>query len=297
MTILAPRLIDFLGAGSPTAGAMLGWPVEFLQQVEVDLNALRAGQPITPEAREAYRAHGLVDAEGRLTIPGRRLAYNIFEHNQQSVDPQLKAFLDRAELGHGAKVLDIGCASGQTLRVVAGREPTECIGVDMALESLALGRRLSDLEGREITFIHCSGHALPFRDHHFSHVISRGALNYMHQETGLKEIVRVLQPGGFLFLRYEALRHDIAKVLHAAGFRDFVCRTRDLGIGVVLALTGWQREPWRFLGGGRTFVSPRRLAKVLRRGGMETILIEPATQCPIFLGRPTQTSLLVRRLS
>ena len=44
-------------------------------------------------------------------------------------------------------------------------------------------------------------HALPFRDNSFDLVISRGSIFFWRdQSTALREIVRVLKPGGYAFI-------------------------------------------------------------------------------------------------
>lgn len=89
-------------------------------------------------------------------------------------------------------VLDVGCGAGQTLIACEISPTTFTCGVDIDQEALALGRRLS----QRIAFVRASAERLPFSDGSFDVVISRVSLPYMRLPVALREIARVLRPGG-----------------------------------------------------------------------------------------------------
>src|SRR5262245_5979116 len=108
-----------------------------------------------------------------------------------------RTVLQRAQIGNASRVLDVGCGAGHTLRVVEGMNPTaQLIGVDPDEEACRMGRG----ENGRICFIKAEGERLPLADGSVDFAICRVALNYMHQATALRELVRVLAPGGKLVL-------------------------------------------------------------------------------------------------
>lgn len=93
-------------------------------------------------------------------------------------------------------VLDIGCGAGQTL--IASRLAGDVLacGVDPVAEALALGRSLNP----QLQLGAAMGEHLPFASGSFDLVYSRVALPYMHIPQALREIERVLRPGGTVWL-------------------------------------------------------------------------------------------------
>lgn len=96
---------------------------------------------------------------------------------------------------HYESVLDIGCGAGQTLIACNLRPGAFACGIDIDQEALGLGRRLS----RRIAFVRASGERLPFPDRSFDVVISRVSLPLMYLPDALREIARVLKPGGWVW--------------------------------------------------------------------------------------------------
>lgn len=94
------------------------------------------------------------------------------------------------------RILDVGSGAGQTL-IAAELDPaTTAIGLDINLSALTLGRQLDP----NIHFVCGKGEALPFQSENLDFVFSRVALPYMHMQTSLSEIRRVLRVGGSIWL-------------------------------------------------------------------------------------------------
>ena len=93
-------------------------------------------------------------------------------------------------------VLDIGCGAGQTLIASRLGDDVLACGVDPVHQALALGRSIEPrlLLGAAL------GEDLPFAGETFDLVYSRVALPYMHVPRALREIARVLRPGGTVWL-------------------------------------------------------------------------------------------------
>lgn len=103
-----------------------------------------------------------------------------------------------AQIPHD-RVLDVGCGTGALLDQILSRWPGKtCAGVDLSPSMAAearkkLGDRAQILQG--------DAEALPFPNGRFQTVLCCDSFHhYPHPETALKEIRRVLEPGGVLLL-------------------------------------------------------------------------------------------------
>lgn len=110
-------------------------------------------------------------------------------------------------LGHSqTRALDLCCGTGDLAITLAGRFRTQMIGVDFAHPMLIRARQKSaSLHGktlaqpRPIRFVEADALILPFADGSFDAVTTAfGFRNLANYEDGLKEIHRVLKPGGTL---------------------------------------------------------------------------------------------------
>ena len=105
----------------------------------------------------------------------------------------------RATQGLHGHVLDVACGTGDMAITLAERGCT-VTGVDLSEEMLGIARQKSEAAGfRSSTFHYQLGNAeaLPFVEGAFEAVTCAfGVRNYVHLEEGLKEMLRVLKPGG-----------------------------------------------------------------------------------------------------
>lgn len=108
----------------------------------------------------------------------------------------------------GMRTLDVGCGLGYAAAQYALRFNIEAHGIDYS-ENMVTGAR--DLLAKNypqlvprVTFAHASVMELPFADNHFdvvtSHRCLMALLDWEKQKAALKEIQRVLKPGGVLVL-------------------------------------------------------------------------------------------------
>jgi SAM-dependent methyltransferase len=101
-----------------------------------------------------------------------------------------------AERVAGARrVLDLGCADGTLLAVLARNGARELAGIDLSDGELALARRRPELVRADLRL----GHAqeLPFPDDSFDAAVSHMALMLMSDiEQVVAETARVVRPGG-----------------------------------------------------------------------------------------------------
>lgn len=98
-----------------------------------------------------------------------------------------------AALADGRRVLEIGCGSGQGLRLI-GERARFVVGGDIDAALLSRGRR--HYRGR-FPLAQLSVEALPFRERAFDLILFFEASYYVvDMERGFDEIARVLAPGG-----------------------------------------------------------------------------------------------------
>jgi hypothetical protein len=116
----------------------------------------------------------------------------------------------------------------------------------------------------------------------------------MHQGRALREMARVLEPGGALYCRAEGPGFDLKLLERARGPRRLASLIRDMAAGLAIGVTGWQPTPGRRWGMGRTFAVFGRVKKTLRRAGCDVIHVETVGR---HRGLPTGFEFLARRRS
>ena len=107
--------------------------------------------------------------------------------------------LNMVEKGYSPNtILDVGCGTGRLLRKAREYWPkTQLIGVDPAAGMIENARRLMP----DAKFYVSQAESLPLPDASVNLVFSTASFHHWQdQEKGLREIKRVLQPGGLLFL-------------------------------------------------------------------------------------------------
>jgi SAM-dependent methyltransferase len=105
--------------------------------------------------------------------------------------------VDAAQVRSGDRVLDIGCGTGVLARVAAEHvaAKSQVTGLDLNHGMLAVARRLQP----QVDWRQGDARTLPFADASYDVVMSQFALMYFSDRTAaLKEMVRVLRPGGRL---------------------------------------------------------------------------------------------------
>jgi len=97
-----------------------------------------------------------------------------------------------------ASVLDIGCGTGKLLRQARTSWPdAHLIGVDPANGMIEMAQRLTP----SATFLTGTAEALPLQDASVDLALSTISFHHWHdQAAGLREIARVLRPGGYFLL-------------------------------------------------------------------------------------------------
>lgn len=159
------------------------------------------------------------------------------------VEATTRETLRRMPMTPAARVLDVGCGTGELLRRLRAKYPEAVLaGLDPVAEMLAVaGNKLSGKEDLRIGY----ADALPWSSATFDVVVSCNMFHYIsHPVAALREMARVLRPGGSLVLTdwcddylacrvcnlylrltnrafYKTYRQaECLDLLRAAGFRD-----------------------------------------------------------------------------
>jgi demethylmenaquinone methyltransferase / 2-methoxy-6-polyprenyl-1,4-benzoquinol methylase len=180
-----------------------------------------------------------------------------------------KAVVEALKIKAGDRILDLAAGTG-TSSVPLAKAGAAVVPADFSLGMLRVGRRRQP----ELPFVAADGLALPFRDGAFdSATISFGLRNLADREQGLRELRRVVRPGGrlvicefsqptwapfrtayteYLMKALPAVATKVASnpeayVYLAESIRAWPAQ-RDLALEIAAA--GWGQVQWRDLTGG-----------------------------------------------
>lgn len=108
-----------------------------------------------------------------------------------------------AAISKGEAILDVGCGSGSLTLLAAARAGTEgrVAGIDASPEMIEVARGKATKRGLAVDFTVAPIEALPFAGGEFDVVLSSLMLHHLPDDVkalGLKEVRRVLKPGGRL---------------------------------------------------------------------------------------------------
>ena len=174
---------------------------------------------------------------------------------------------------HYESMLDIGCGAGQTLIASKLKPGAFICGIDIDEEALALGRRLS----RRITFVRASGERLPFSDGSFDFIISRVSLLLMHLPVALREVARVLKPGGQVWFTLHPISmplRSIARSIKARNAKNLAHQLYVIVNGLLFHFTGRQfRSPFN-RARCESFQTASGVVRAMRAAGFDQVRAE-----------------------
>ncbi|MFO1024399.1 MAG: methyltransferase domain-containing protein [Acetobacteraceae bacterium] len=193
--------------------------------------------------------------------------------------PATETMLDVAAVGPGARVLDIGCGSGEQTVLAARRagDAGHVLAIDIAAPMVAAAEKTVAAAGlRNVATRVCAAEALVGSAGPFDAAISRLVLMLIPDPvSAARSVHAVLRPGG----RFVALvPGDQAKTGFNAIALDILARHGGK--------TNWEDKP----GSIRSLVDPSRLAAVLRDAGFAdvTVMTVPTIQRMPSAGVMTQ---------
>jgi len=167
-----------------------------------------------------------------------KIAYHL-EELEVAITPQSEHRNLPDTLPTDRAILDIGCGIGQTLvgmNLVQDGERL-VVGVDIDEDSLAYGRENFDT----VHFTCCTAEALSFADNTFDFVFSRVALPYTNIPLAIKEIARVVRPGGHIWIsmhRQEMTWNQLYSSIRKGLYKDVFFRSYVLANGYFMHFFG-----------------------------------------------------------
>ncbi|PWN45331.1 S-adenosyl-L-methionine-dependent methyltransferase [Ceraceosorus guamensis] len=156
----------------------------------------------------------------------------------------------RTVLPASFKALDVGCGGGIAAEVVA-RAGAQVTGVDLSAGAIACAKRRAKARGLSIEYVVGDALDLPVPSETYDGVLCSDTLEHLFDlDAALKEMARVLKPGGILVL-------------------DTINRTRVSWYALVLIA----QDTLGYLPHGahdwRLFITPDELSTSLQRAGLE----------------------------
>ncbi len=204
------------------------------------------------------------------------------EDHHSDITDQALALMD---LQPGDRVLDLGCGTGWASRRM-GRivSSGEVVGLDVADEMLRQAREAST-DFHNMRFVWGSAEKIPERDGYFNQVLSvESFYYYARQEQALRELRRVLAPGGRLFILINLYRENhyslrwVAELkvpVHARSEVEYMAMLRQEGFENVEARHVPDRSPSPEEYSGKWFKNAEELRDFKRIGALLLIGTKP----------------------
>ena len=115
--------------------------------------------------------------------------------------PWAQTLIEVAAVRSGESVLDVACGTGVVARLAASQvgETGRVLGLDFNAAMLEVARALPPVPGAPVEWCEASALAMPLPDASFDVVLSQqGVQQFADRLAGLREMHRVLRPGGRL---------------------------------------------------------------------------------------------------
>ncbi|MEO8601012.1 MAG: class I SAM-dependent methyltransferase [bacterium] len=99
---------------------------------------------------------------------------------------------------HGKRILDIGCGAGEAAVYFAQRG-AHVTAIDLSGAFLQVARRVAERHDAQLALVVGAGEFLPFCDNAFDIVYGHGVLHHLALFDAMREVQRILRPGGAAF--------------------------------------------------------------------------------------------------
>lgn len=168
------------------------------------------------------------DIAGKYDFLNRLLSVGIDVHWRKKAIRQLKAWQPK-------HVLDVATGTGDMVILINKiLNPEKITGIDISNGMLEIGRQKIDKAGlkHKVDLLNGDGETINFQDNSFDAVtVAFGVRNFENLEKGLKDIKRVLKPGGKLVV----LEFSKPKLPVIKFFYDFYLQKFTPGVGKLIS--------------------------------------------------------------
>jgi ubiquinone/menaquinone biosynthesis C-methylase UbiE len=120
----------------------------------------------------------------------------------EATDRLTDLLIDALAVDAGDRVLDIGCGVGKPAMRLFRRTGAEVLGVTVSPHQVDVARTRAEQEdvSSSVRFECADAMALPYDDDSFDAVLALESICYMDRSKALKEMLRVVRPGGRVVL-------------------------------------------------------------------------------------------------
>jgi ubiquinone/menaquinone biosynthesis C-methylase UbiE len=213
------------------------------------------------------------------------------EAHHISITEQTLAIMD---LKPGERVLDLGCGTGWTSRMMAktvanGDRPGQVIGLDVADEMIRRARAAS-VDQQNLMFVLGSALEIPWEENFFDKVLSVESFYYYpDQDRALAELFRVIAPKGELYILINLYRdnhyslrwvEELKVPLQVRSEQEYVEMLKRHTYEDVRALRIPDLTPTPEVYSGRWFANAEELRDFKRIGALLLIARKPDIEVP-----------------
>lgn len=129
----------------------------------------------------------------------KRLGELLANTGDMALKRRARRLIEKLDLRPGEKILDAGCGDGFYLHLLSNLGKFELVGLDS--EPRALKSATKNLKGRRVKLIEGNILKMPFKNNSFDKIVCSEVLEHLQDDlTSLKELKRVLRPGGVLMI-------------------------------------------------------------------------------------------------
>ncbi|MDP4281298.1 MAG: class I SAM-dependent methyltransferase [Bacteroidota bacterium] len=172
------------------------------------------------------------------TVDGKSKRYDYLRSVQMSV-------IALMDLKDNISILDIGCGTGFALGQVAKRVNGKGLFTGIDLSEKMIEKAKENFKGKEnFQFLKANAEKIPLENNRYDIILCTNSFHhYLHQDNALKEMYRLLKPGGNLFLVDPTVDNWLIRVIsrsrHLFG-RDKVTFNTSKEFGQLMTAAGFK---------------------------------------------------------
>ncbi|MBB5937001.1 SAM-dependent methyltransferase [Streptomyces zagrosensis] len=121
---------------------------------------------------------------------------------EEATDRFTDLLIERLRVGPGDRVLDVGCGIGKPAMQVATSTGADVLGITISEQQVKQGLERAAAAGMsdQVSFQFADAMKMPFEAESFRAILAFESINHMERLTALREMARVLVPGGRVVL-------------------------------------------------------------------------------------------------